>query len=448
MAEDAGTTSEDGRADGADPGTLLRSPQYRRLLVVSGVLGIVISVAAWGFLELTAALQEWVWVDLPDALGFAELPWWWPLPVLGIAGVLIAVAIERLPGTGGHEPSRGLTAGSPSGAADLPGVIAAALASIGLGMVLGPEAPLIAIGSGLTLLLIGLARRDVPDQAAMVLVAASGFAALATIFGSPIVGAIIIVEAAGIGGPRLPLVLLPGLIAAGIGSLVFIGVGSMTGLSSQAYAIAPLSLAPYPKPNFGDLAWTITLSAAAAVVVFVIVEIGRVVAARAGKRRLVITVAGALSVAALAIAFGAISDLGPLPVVFSGQEALGPLVRDASTLSLGVLALLVLTKGLAWGVSLGVARGGPTFPAIFLGVAGGLLASHLPGFAEAPAVGVLVGAGVVAVLRLPLSAVVIALLITQGGAAVAPLVIVGVAVSYIVIAVLDHRREAQRPAAT
>jgi H+/Cl- antiporter ClcA len=446
MTQDAGTTSDDARTNDTDPGSLLRSRQYRRLLVISGVLGIVVSVAAWGFLELIAALQRWVWVDLPDALGFAELPWWWPLPVLGIAGVLIAVAIERLPGTGGHEPSRGLTTGSPLGAADLPGVVAAALASIGLGMVLGPEAPLIAIGSGLTLLLIGLARQDVPDQGVMVLVAASGFAALATIFGSPIIGAIIIIEAAGIGGRRLPLVLLPGLIAAGIGSLVFVGVGSLTGLSSQAYAIAPVSLPAYPEPNLGDLAWTIVLSAAAAVVVFVIVEIGRVVAARAGKRRLAITVAGALAVAALAIAFGAISDLGPLPVVFSGQEALDPLVKDASTLSLGVLALLVLAKGLAWGVSLGVARGGPTFPAIFLGVAGGLLASHLPVLAEAPAVGVLVGAAVVAVLRLPLSAVVIALLITQGGPAVAPLVIVGVAVSYIVVAVLDHRRSTRRPA--
>jgi hypothetical protein len=42
---------------------------------------------------------------------------------------------------------------------------------------------------------------------------------------------------------------------------------------------------------------------------------------------------------------------------------------------------------------------------------------------------------------------VIALLITQGGPAVAPLVIVGVAVSYIVVAVLDHRRSTRRPAA-
>jgi hypothetical protein len=53
---------------------------------------------------------------------------------------------------------------------------------------------------------------------------------------------------------------------------------------------------------------------------------------------------------------------------------------------------------------------------------------------------VLVGASVVSVLRLPLSVVVIALLLAQGGASVAPLVIVGVAVAYIVVELLEARR--------
>jgi len=117
---------------------------------------------------------------------------------------------------------------------------------------------------------------------------------------------------------------------------------------------------------------------------------------------------------------------------------LSPVVSEAFTL--GVLALLLVCKAAAWAISLGSARGGPTFPAIFLGVVGGLLAAHLPGFAETPAVGVLVGAAIVSVLRLPLSAVVIALLLTRGGAAVAPLVIVGVAVAYIATQLLDARR--------
>ena len=62
-----------------------------------------------------------------------------------------ALAIVRLPGSGGHIPAKGLSAG-PTQPIEVPGVILAALASIGLGLVIGPEAPLIAIGGGLGLL--------------------------------------------------------------------------------------------------------------------------------------------------------------------------------------------------------------------------------------------------------------------------------------------------------
>jgi H+/Cl- antiporter ClcA len=351
--------------------------------------------------------------------------------VLAVAGVIIAVAIARLPGRGGHDPSEGLKTGPPTTPVELPGVLLAALASIGLGLVLGPEAPLIALGTGLAFLAMRLSRRDVPDRARLVLAAAASFAALSTIFGSPVVGAVIIIEAAGLGGPTLPLVLLPGLLAAGIGSLVFIGVGSLTGLSSSAYAISPLSLPAYPQPNVGDFLWTIVLSVVAAAVTFAIMQLGRRTHRVVEQRIIVLTTLAALVIAALAIAFSQITGQPADAVLFSGQEAMDPIVSQAGTISLGTIALLVVCKGLAWGVSLGSARGGPTFPAIFLGIAGGLLASHLPGFSETPAVGVLVGATVVSVLQLPLASIVIALLVTQAGAGVAPLIIVGVVVAYI-----------------
>jgi H+/Cl- antiporter ClcA len=269
--------------------------------------------------------------------------------------------------------------------------------------------------------------------------AAGSFAALSTIFGSPLIGAIIIIEAAGLGGPTLPVVLLPGLIAAGIGSLIFIGMGSLTGLSSTAYAIAPLHLPAYPDPTFGDFIWTIALSVVAAIVAYVIMETGRRTKDVVKPRPFVWVPVAAVIVAGLAIVFGQITGEPANLVLFSGQDAMGQIVNQAATLSLGTFALLILFKGLAWGLSLGSARGGPTFPAIFLGIIGGLLAAHLPGFAETPAVAVLVGAMCVSVLRLPLSAIVIALVVSQAGAGVAPLVIVGVAVAYIVSSLLSVR---------
>ena len=38
----------------------------------------------------------------------------------------------------------------------------------------------------------------------------------------------LVIEASGLGGATLPLILVPGLIAAGIGSLVFIGISNWT----------------------------------------------------------------------------------------------------------------------------------------------------------------------------------------------------------------------------
>lgn len=251
-------------------------------------------------------------------------------------------------------------------------------------------------------------------------------------------GAVTIIEAAGLGGPTLPLVLLPGLLAAGIGSLVFIGMGSLTGLSSNAYAISPLSLPAYPHPKVSDFLWTILLSVVAAAVTFVIVELGRRTHRVVEQRIMVLTPLAALVIAALAIAFSQITDQPADAVRFSGQDAMNPIVSQTATLSLGTIALLVACKGLAWGVSLGSARGGPTFPAIFLGVTGGLLASHLPGFSETPAVGALVGATVVSVLQLPLASIIVALLVTQAGASVAPLIIVGVVVAYIATSCWPH----------
>ena len=433
----------------SDVNQLIRSRSYRGLLVLAAAVGILVSLASWCFLELVHYLQQWLYKDLPSGLGFHTDPWWWPLPILLVAGVTIAFAVARLPGDGGHQPSEGLKSGPPTLPNYLPGVVLAALATLGLGLVLGPEAPLIALGTGLAMTSLKLARRDVPDRAKAVLAAAGAFAAISTIFGSPVIGAVIIIEATGLGGPTLPLVLLPGLLAAGIGSLVFIGIGSLTGLSEAAYQLAPLTLPSYARPTVSAFGWTILLAVVAAVVVFLVVELGKATGRLAGRSPFVVMPVAAVLVGAAAIAFGQITGENELLVLFSGQEAMDTLVTQAATLSLGTLALLLVFKSIAWGLSLGAARGGPTFPAMFLGIVGGLLAGHLPGFAEQPAVAALMGAACVAVLRLPLSSLVIAFVVSRAGAATTPLIIVAVVVAYLAILALDavrtHASGAGRP---
>ena len=146
-----------------------------------------------------------------------------------------------------------------------------------------------------------------------------------------------------------------------------------------------------------------------------------------------------LIIGGLAIAFSQATGKSVNEVLFSGQAQLPGLVSQAGTWSLAALTWLIVFKGLAYALSLGSYRGGPTFPALFLGAAAGIMASHLPGFPIQAGVAVGMGAAVVAVLRLPLSAVVLATLLTShAGTNVEPLIIVGVVISYIITLLLSR----------
>jgi H+/Cl- antiporter ClcA len=419
----------------------IASRAYVGMLVVVAVIGVIVALAAWCYLEGLYQIQRELFTHLPHALGYQNgPPKWWYLVVLGIAGVLVALAIKLLPGDGGHIPAKGLAAGGPASPRVLPGVILAGLAAVGFGLVLGPEGPLIALGAGVAVLLVGLSGRDLPPQSLMVIGAAGSFTALAFIFASPLIAAVILIEATGLGGPRLRVVLIPGLLAAGIGTIVSIGLGSFTGLSNAAYALGPVDLQAIGHLKLGEFGWTIVFAIAVAVVTFGLMRGGMLTYGFVSRRRLIVLLPlAALLVAGIAIAFTQATGKSIDYVLFDGQAQLPGLVAQAGAWSIGTVVLLIVCKGIAYSVSLGSFRGGPTFPAIFLGAAAGILASHLPGFPEGAAVAVGIGASVVGVLRLPLASVLLAtLLTTKAGGAVEPLIVVGVVVAYVVTLMLSR----------
>jgi H+/Cl- antiporter ClcA len=435
------------RGDGPDPIAVMRERRFLVVLVLAAFVGVVASAAAFGFLELAHELQPWVYNDLPDAFGFATRPDWWPLPVLVIAGVLAALAINRLPGNGGHIPAAGLNP-EPTQPIDLPGVILAALASIGFGVVLGPEAPLIAMGGALGFLIIRLIRRDAPPEVQQVIAACGTFAAVSFLFGSPVIAAVLMIEASGIGGSRMPLILIPGLLAAGVGSLVSVGLGSWTGVDNSNIAIGTITLPDFARPDLVDFLWTIPLAGVIALGIFLVFAIGRRVVPLAAARPYIALPVIGLVIGGLAIVFEQTTDHSIDNVLFSGQETISPLVAHAPAWTTGALVALIACKAIAYALSLGSFRGGPVFPALLLGTAVGLLVDGLPDFGTTPAVAVGIGAATAAALRLPLTAVVLATLLTaQPAVGAAPLVIVGVVVAYIVTLKLPAPSPSQpRPA--
>ena len=95
----------------SDPLALLRSRSYVALLVLAAIIGAPVSAVAYFFLALVAKMQGWVFTDLPKGLGFRGEPLWWPLLPLAVAGILVALTLKYLPGTGGHSPADGFKMG-------------------------------------------------------------------------------------------------------------------------------------------------------------------------------------------------------------------------------------------------------------------------------------------------------------------------------------------------
>ena len=355
---------------------------------------------------------------------------WWPIPLLAVGGLLVGLTIRYLPGDGGHKPAEGF---KPSGAVlpiQLPGIIIAAFATLSFGAVLGPEAPLIAIGSGMGILAVHLIKRDAPQTAMAVIGAAGSFAAISTLFGSPIAAAFLLMEVSGLGGPMLGVVLVPGLLAAGVGFLIFVGLNAWTGFGTFSLAIPDLPA--FTTPDAAQFLWAVGIGLAAALLGSGIRRLALLLQPVVERRTVLLTPVAGVAVAGFAILFAEGSDRSSSEVLFSGQSALPSLIEQADAWTVGALTLLVVCKSLAYSASLSAFRGGPTFPGMFIGAAGGIALSHLPGLPMIAGAGMGIGAMTVAMLGFPLTSVLLVAVLLQADAvALLPLVIVAVVVSYV-----------------
>jgi H+/Cl- antiporter ClcA len=301
--------------------------------------------------------------------------------------------------------------------------------------VLGPEAPLIAIGGGLAALTVHLVKKDAPPMAVTIMASAGSFAAISTLLGSPVLGAFLIMEVAGIGGMTLSLVALPGLLASGIGALVFVGLDKWSGLGT--FSLALPDVPPAVPPTLGSLGWAVVMGVAGALLGWLIRSAGLWLRPLVHLNRVLVTSALGLLIGLTAMTYQLTSGHSFNQVLFSGQGALPELVEDAADYTLTALILLILCKAIAYGLSLSAFRGGPVFPSMFIGAAIGIAASGLPGMDLAPAIAMGIGAMCAAMLRLPLTSTLLAtLLLGVDGVSVTPQVVVAVAVAFVLTIVL------------
>jgi H+/Cl- antiporter ClcA len=409
---------------------------YLRLVGLGALIGIPAALVAALFLALVHDIEHWLWHDLPETLGHSSPPWYLVIGLPAVGGLIVAVVRLLLPGDGGHRPLDGLAMGATP-LAHGPGIALAGLGTLAFGAVLGPEAPLIAIGSVVGMSATLFFRTDPKEE--NVLATAGSFSAISALFGGPLVGGMLMVEGGLAMGTALLPVILPGFVAAAVGYLVFIGFGSWGGLHAQSLVVPDLP--PYEGNHLGDLTVAVSVGILAALVVVVARRFGAALDRRGGSRKSmpVLLVAGGLAVGLLAQTadwLGANSQ----DVLFSGQASVPGLVTSEST---KIVLILFAAKAIAYAVSLGSGfRGGPVFPAIFLGIALATFASVW--FDVSPTLAVAVGtaAGTAAVTRLLVTASLFAtLLVGTAGLDAVPAAVIAASAAWLTMQAIDRRTQ-------
>ena len=285
-------------------------------MLIAGVVSLVVGSAV---LELVNVGIGFVWETIPGT--WAQTPAWYVIGVLLIAAVLVYL-VRRFVGDSGHSPMGGIKVSGLTPKEYL-GAILAIFASLWGGVVLGPEVALVATGS----VIGGIAAKWMRITESKMVTKVVGVGAL---------------------GGILALFVEP------------IMSGSMK-LGSTPTAI-----------EVDQLGWAVLV----ALIATLAVTISRLVAALIARAshagpQLPILVGAALIIAAAALLMQAWTGQSIIYITTSGED----LITDLPTLtSASTVAAIIALKTIAYAVSLGAGfRGGPFFPAMFVGAASGLL---------------------------------------------------------------------------
>lgn len=410
-----------------------QEPRIARLLLLSVLVGLLAAAGAVVFVWAEHHVEHLLWHVVPEAAGWSEPAGWWVVAVL-VLGALLVFAALRLPGAGGHRPLDGFRL--DIGPSAIGSVLLASLASLAFGAVLGPEAPLMALGTAVAFVLA----RGSAQPEARILVAAGAMAAIGNIFGNPLITAILVLEffvlRGGVGGKSAVTELLPVMTALGSGYLLQVGVTRFWDGMGEAVLAVP-GLPAYEQVLLRDILIALLLAVVVAAATTAAFRIGAGYQGLAERRPLLALVGAGVLLGGLAVAFRTVTGQPVEMVLFSGQSAIGDTLLVGSA---GTLLVVALVKIVVYGVSLGSGfRGGAVFPAVFIGVALGTAAAVLLDSSSMSAfVAAGIAAGSAAATRLPFTSVLLAVLLcSAAGPALTSVAIPAAAVGLLVRAMID-----------
>ncbi|ELS8095354.1 ion channel protein [Escherichia coli] len=341
-------------------------PRARTMLLLSlpaVAIGIASSLILIVVMKIASVLQNLLWQRLPGTLGIAQDSPLWIIGVLTLTGIAVGLVIRFSQGHAGPDPACEPLIGAPVPPSALPGLIVALILGLAGGVSLGPEHPIMTVNIALA---VAIGARLLPRVNRMEWTILASAGTIGALFGTPVAAALIFSQTLN-GSSEVPLWdrLFAPLMAAATGALT-------TGLFFHPHFSLPIA-------HYGQMEMTDILSGA--IVAAIAIAAGMVAVwclprlhamMHQMKNPVLVLGIGGFILGILGVIGGPVS-------LFKGLDEMQQMVANQalSTSDYFLLAVIKLTA-LVVAAASGF-RGGRIFPAVFVGVALGLmLHEHVP----------------------------------------------------------------------
>lgn len=341
-------------------------PRARTMLLLSlpaVAIGIASSLILIVVMKIASVLQNLLWQRLPGTLGIAQDSPLWIIGVLTLTGIAVGLVIRFSQGHAGPDPACEPLIGAPIPPSALPGLIVALILGLAGGVSLGPEHPIITVNIALA---VAIGARLLPRVNRMEWTILASAGTIGALFGTPVAAALIFSQTLN-GSSEVPLWdrLFAPLMAAAAGALT-------TGLFFHPHFSLPIA-------HYGQMEMTDILSGA--IVAAIAIAAGMVAVwclprlhamMHQMKNPVLVLGIGGFILGILGVMGGPVS-------LFKGLDEMQQMVANQAFSTsdyflLAVIKLAALVVAAASGF-----RGGRIFPAVFVGVALGLmLHEHVP----------------------------------------------------------------------
>ncbi len=341
-------------------------PLARTMLLLSlpaVAIGIASSLILIVVMKIASVLQNLLWQRLPGTLGIAQDSPLWIIGVLTLTGIAVGLVIRFSQGHAGPDPACEPLIGAPVPPSALPGLIVALILGLAGGVSLGPEHPIMTVNIALA---VAIGARLLPRVNRMEWTILASAGTIGALFGTPVAAALIFSQTLN-GSSEVPLWdrLFAPLMAAAAGALT-------TGLFFHPHFSLPIA-------HYGQMEMTDILSGA--IVAAIAIAAGMVAVwclprlhamMHQMKNPVLVLGIGGFILGILGVIGGPVS-------LFKGLDEMQQMVANQAFSTsdyflLAVIKLAALVVAAASGF-----RGGRIFPAVFVGVALGLmLHEHVP----------------------------------------------------------------------